>query len=102
MSFFLGALIDEIVALQVAVPPTAKALNWFCCQPEMSAVFPLFFLSKEMKNPTCSSLYLNQNRGVFGIGSAIYFTQSSSDPRDLNSIKRFIMTPNIFQILISF
>ncbi|KAJ0096045.1 hypothetical protein Patl1_16607 [Pistacia atlantica] len=67
-----------VLRFQIAVPPSAKALNWFCCQPESSAVFPVFFLSKEMENPTCKSLYLNQTRGVFGIGTAIYFTHSSS------------------------
>lgn len=77
-----------ILRFQVAVPPSAKALNWFCCQPESSGVFPVFFLSKEMENPTCQSLYWTKIRGVFGIGSAIYFTHSSScGPRDMSSMK---------------
>ncbi|XP_024934015.3 protein PHYLLO, chloroplastic isoform X2 [Ziziphus jujuba] len=63
---------------QVAVPPSAKALDWFCCQPESSEVFPVFFMSKETKNPDCKSLYVNETRGVFGIGSAVHFTRSSS------------------------
>lgn len=57
---------------QVAVPPSAKAFEWFCCQPESGGVFPLFFLSKE-ENPTYKSLALGRTRGAFGIGAAIYF-----------------------------
>ncbi|GMN38911.1 hypothetical protein TIFTF001_008132 [Ficus carica] len=63
---------------QVAVPPSAKALNWFCSQPESSAVFPLFFVSKETSDPSYKSLLLNETRGVFGIGSAVYFARDSS------------------------
>ncbi|KAK6133984.1 hypothetical protein DH2020_032275 [Rehmannia glutinosa] len=47
---------------QLAVPPSAKALNWFCSQPEASDVFPLFFLSNE-ENPTYKSLSLGRTRG---------------------------------------
>ncbi|OMO72203.1 Menaquinone biosynthesis protein MenD [Corchorus olitorius] len=77
-----------ILRFQVAVPPSAKALNWFCSQPESSAVFPLFFLSKEINSPSCKSLYLNTARGVFGIGAAVSFTNSSSVQRELSSIRR--------------
>ncbi|PIN25904.1 Isochorismate synthase [Handroanthus impetiginosus] len=58
---------------QLAVPPSAKALNWFCSQPETSKVFPLFFISNEKENPTYKSLSLGRTRGVFGIGSAVNF-----------------------------
>ncbi|XP_071926844.1 protein PHYLLO, chloroplastic-like isoform X2 [Coffea arabica] len=58
---------------QVAVPPSAKALNWFCSQPESDGVFPQFYLSKEKENPTYKSLALGRTRGVFGIGSALSF-----------------------------
>ncbi|PKI64425.1 hypothetical protein CRG98_015150 [Punica granatum] len=74
----------------VAVPPGAKALNWFCCQPEASQVFPLFFISKD-EDQSYKSLLLNETRGVFGCGAAAYFTDSSS--RNLNgqsSIKRYL------------
>ena len=78
------------VYLQVAVPPGPKALNWFCCQPELS-VYPLFFLSKNTDNPTYKSLYLNGSRGVFGIGAAIYFTNSAScTSREQNLTKRWV------------
>ncbi|XP_047960192.1 protein PHYLLO, chloroplastic isoform X1 [Salvia hispanica] len=61
---------------QLAVPPSAKALNWFCSQPESSKVFPLFFLSSDKENPTYESLSLGRTRGVFGIGSAVSFKGS--------------------------
>ncbi|EXB44935.1 Protein PHYLLO [Morus notabilis] len=76
---------------QVAVPPSAKALNWFCSQPESSAVFPLFFLSKETNDPSYKSLLLNETRGVFGIGSAVYFARDSSSAcGDRTQTKRYL------------
>ncbi|GMP83014.1 hypothetical protein CsSME_00037095 [Camellia sinensis var. sinensis] len=74
---------------QVAVPPSAKALNWFCCQPESLGVFPQFFLSKEKDDPTFRSLSLSGVRGVFGIGTAVLFKGSSScASAEWSSIKR--------------
>ncbi|KAI7980528.1 hypothetical protein LOK49_Contig138G00010 [Camellia lanceoleosa] len=76
---------------QVAVPPSAKALNWFCCQPESSGVFPQFFLSKEKDNPTFRSLSLSGVHGVFGIGTAVLFKGSSScASSEWSSIKRYL------------
>lgn len=75
---------------QVMVPPSSKALSWFCCQPESSEVFPLIFVSKKMDDPTCKSLYVNGSRGVFGIGTAVSFVHSSLGNKSL--IKRFIST----------
>ncbi|CAN6675731.1 unnamed protein product [Malus baccata var. baccata] len=71
---------------QVAVPPSAKALNWFCSQPETSAVYPLFFIGKDAENPSYKSLYANETRGVFGIGAAVHFAPSSSS----SSVKRYL------------
>lgn len=75
------------------MPPSAKALNWFCCQPQSSGVFPQFFISNETENSTYNSLSLNGTRGVFGVGAALYFTRSSSSsscmPGGLNSIPRY-------------
>ncbi|KAL4281360.1 hypothetical protein GQ457_03G011440 [Hibiscus cannabinus] len=79
-----------VLRFQVAVPPSAKALNWFCSQPDSSGIFPLFFLSKETTRPTCKSLYLNTTRGIFGIGASISFTDSSCVPGELSSSKRFL------------
>lgn len=79
MSFFLS---------QVAVPPSPKALSWFCCQPELSGVFPLMFLSKNTDDPTLKSLLVNGSRGVFGIGAAVSFAHSSCGKQSL--IKRLV------------
>ncbi|MBA0738559.1 hypothetical protein Gogos_011896 [Gossypium gossypioides] len=84
-----------VLRFQVAVPPSAKALNWFCSQPESSAVFPMFFLSKETISPTCKSLYLNKVSGVFGIGAAISFTNSICIPGGLSSTKRFLSNDSV-------
>ncbi|XP_015952579.1 protein PHYLLO, chloroplastic isoform X1 [Arachis duranensis] len=73
---------------QVAVPPSPKALNWFCSQPELSGVYPLIYLSKNVDNPTLKSLYVNGSRGLFGIGSAVSFSRSSSGKPSM--IKRYI------------
>ncbi|KAE9597954.1 putative 2-succinyl-5-enolpyruvyl-6-hydroxy-3-cyclohexene-1-carboxylic-acid synthase [Lupinus albus] len=73
---------------QVAVPPSPKALSWFCCQPESSGVFPLIFVSKNMDNPTFKALHVNGSRGVFGIGTAVSFAHSS--PRKQSLIRRFV------------
>ncbi|XP_016572692.2 protein PHYLLO, chloroplastic isoform X3 [Capsicum annuum] len=63
---------------QVGVPPSAKSLNWFCCQPESSGVFPQFFLSKERENPSCKSFVSSHARGIFGIGASINLKGFSS------------------------
>ncbi|KAH9707761.1 protein PHYLLO [Citrus sinensis] len=82
-----------VLRFQVAVPPSAKALDWFCRQPESSEVFPVFFLSRDMENPTSKSLYLNQNRGVFGIGAAVYFTHPAwCDSEERTKPKRYLST----------
>lgn len=75
--------------LQVAVPPSTRALLWFCCQPESSEVYPIFFLSNE-KDATIKSLYLNDTRGVFGIGTAIYFASLASTSSKRSTLKRFL------------
>ncbi|XP_072072175.1 uncharacterized protein [Arachis hypogaea] len=41
------------------------------CQPELSVVYPLRYLSKNVDNPTLKSLYVNGSCGLFGIGSAV-------------------------------
>ncbi|KAL6349813.1 hypothetical protein AAG906_001700 [Vitis piasezkii] len=76
---------------QVAVPPSAKAMNWFFSQPLSSAVFPLFFLSKETENLIFKSLSLGGTCGVFGIGAAVRFTcPSFSTLGGQNSFKRYL------------
>lgn len=80
------------------MPPSAKALNWFCSQPESSAVYPLFFISKDTENPSLKSLYVNETRGVFGIGAAVYYTPSSFSSSS-SRIKRFVYVPLLCCIL---
>ncbi|XP_010513676.1 PREDICTED: protein PHYLLO, chloroplastic-like, partial [Camelina sativa] len=67
-----------VLRFQVAVPPRAKALFWFCSQPTSSSVFPVFFLSKETVEPSYKSLYVKEPHGVFGIGNAFSFVHPSS------------------------
>ncbi|GER31893.1 2-succinyl-5-enolpyruvyl-6-hydroxy-3-cyclohexene-1-carboxylate synthase [Striga asiatica] len=76
---------------QLAVPPSAKALNWFCSQPDQSNIFPLFFLSNE-ENPTYNSLSLGRTRGIFGIGSAVVFKDCSPHGAGKDSnIRRYLL-----------
>ncbi|XAR65340.1 2-succinyl-5-enolpyruvyl-6-hydroxy-3-cyclohexene-1-carboxylic-acid synthase [Bertholletia excelsa] len=80
---------------QVAVPPSAKALNWFCRQPASSGVFPQFFLSKEQDNPTFKSLLLGEVRGVFGIGAALLFKGTSCFSAEWNSLRRYLSVDSV-------
>ena len=83
------------------MPPSAKALNWFCCQPESSSVFPMFFISKDSNEPSYKSLVLNETRGVFGIGSAVCFKRNSSgDSGERTRPKRFVSLPFQFPVLL--
>ena len=74
--------------VQVAVPPSPKALNWFCSLPELDGVFPRFFLSKETEDASFKNLYLHRTRGVFGLGSAICFEACA--PENQKRIRRFM------------
>ncbi|KAK4779911.1 hypothetical protein SAY87_016017 [Trapa incisa] len=79
-----------LLRFQVAVPPSAKALHLFCCQPESSQVYPVFFISKD-EDQSYKSLLLNETRGVFGSGAAAYFTGPSSHTMNgHSSIKRYL------------
>ncbi|XP_009127684.1 protein PHYLLO, chloroplastic isoform X1 [Brassica rapa] len=76
-----------VLRFQVAVPPRAKALFWFCSQPVSSGVFPVFFLSKDTVEPSYKSLYVKEPHGVFGIGDALSFLHHS---KGHSSIKTFL------------
>nr|GMC71806.1 protein PHYLLO, chloroplastic isoform X2 [Ipomoea batatas] len=66
-------------------------MNWFCYQPESSAVFPIIFLSKERDHSTYKSLALGRTHGVFGIGSAINFKgPSSATAGELSESGRYV------------
>lgn len=81
------------------MPPSPKALSWFCCQPESSAVFPLIFVSKNVDNPTCKSLFVNGSRGVFGVGAAVSFVHSSAG-NNKSLIKRSVTSTKILFLLV--
>ncbi|KAJ6772110.1 2-SUCCINYL-5-ENOLPYRUVYL-6-HYDROXY-3-CYCLOHEXENE-1-CARBOXYLATE SYNTHASE [Salix koriyanagi] len=77
-----------VFRFQVAVPPSPKALNWFCSLPESDGVFPRFFLSKETEDASFKNLYLHRTRGVFGLGSAICFEACA--PENQKRIRRYL------------
>ncbi|KAK6931406.1 Thiamine pyrophosphate enzyme, C-terminal TPP-binding [Dillenia turbinata] len=71
-----------ILRIQVAVPPSAKALNLFWAQDENSLLFPQFYLSRKEISLDCT-------REVFGIGAAVEFmTSSSCSSGEWKSFKR--------------
>ncbi|XP_010551342.1 PREDICTED: protein PHYLLO, chloroplastic isoform X2 [Tarenaya hassleriana] len=87
---------NGVMRFQVAVPPSAKALQWFCRQPSSSGVYPVFFLSKETDDPSPKSIYFKEPRGVFGIGTAISFRHPScQEPGKQSMIKRFLSDDSI-------
>ncbi|XP_054809027.1 protein PHYLLO, chloroplastic isoform X2 [Prosopis cineraria] len=91
------------VRFQVAVPPSPKALSWFCCQPESSGVFPQIYLSKNSDNPTCKSLHVNGRRGVFGVGAAASFTRHSSHNMGKQSLfKRYVSSDSTLVVAYGF
>ncbi|CAF1905444.1 unnamed protein product [Brassica napus] len=79
-----------VLRFQVAVPPRAKALFWFCSQPVSSGVFPVFFLSKDdtLEDPCYKSLYVKEPHGIFGIGDALSFLHHSKAGQ--TTIKTFL------------
>ncbi|KAH9607030.1 hypothetical protein KSS87_013805 [Heliosperma pusillum] len=83
------------VRFQVAVPPTASALNWFCCQPESSGVFPQFYLSKQSETLKNEPALSSKSRGVFGIGAAVCFRHSTSSADNWNSFRRYLLVESL-------
>ncbi|KAK9105308.1 hypothetical protein Scep_022152 [Stephania cephalantha] len=80
-----------IVRIQVFVPPSAKALRLLCGQPQLSGVFPQFYLSKQNLDETTVDLHsLSGTLGLSGFGAAVYFRGSSRDSREWRSIKRYL------------
>lgn len=80
-----------ILELQVLVSPSAKAFDWFCCQPESSGIFPQFFISNNIENSTSMSPSLDRIRGVLGIGAAVCFKGPySCASADYVSFKRLL------------
>lgn len=91
-----------MITFEVAVPPSAKALNWFFGQHDKAGVFPLFFLSKN-ENPSYKTLALGKTRGVFGIGAAIYFKgYYSHTSMSYTELKRYSSTESAFPLVYGF
>ncbi|KAK9114479.1 hypothetical protein Syun_021276 [Stephania yunnanensis] len=87
-----------IVRIQVFVPPSAKALRLLCGQPQLSGVFPQFYLSKQNLDETTVDLHsLSGTLGLSGFGAAVYFRGSSRDSREWRSIKRSEESPPILR-----
>ncbi|KAK9162430.1 hypothetical protein Syun_003332 [Stephania yunnanensis] len=74
-----------IVRIQVFVPPSAKALRLLCGQPQLSGVFPQFYLSKQNLDETTVDLhslsYPNESR-------TSKFENSVSGTLDLGQVLR--------------
>nr|GFB67827.1 protein PHYLLO, chloroplastic [Tanacetum cinerariifolium] len=74
----------------VAVSPGSRALNWFCSQNPSLEVFPQFFVSTGVENPTNKLLTFNRTRGIYGIGAALYIrSPCSSDSVEHIPISRY-------------
>lgn len=74
---------------QIAVSPGSRALNWFCSQNPSLEVFPQFFVSTGVENPTNKFLTFNRTRGVYGIGAALYISPCSSDSVEQIPLTRY-------------
>ncbi|KAL8128672.1 hypothetical protein V2J09_017827 [Rumex salicifolius] len=86
------ATCSGLIRFEVAVPPRAKALSWFCTEPEPSEVFPQFYVSKESNMATHQSIDLNNSLGIFGIGAAVDFGHlSSGDIGNMYLFHRYLM-----------
>ncbi|XP_026381047.1 protein PHYLLO, chloroplastic-like isoform X1 [Papaver somniferum] len=81
-----------ILRFQVAVPPSTKACNWLCNQPQTPEVFPQFYLSKMDVDKEGVDLHLpNGLLGVSGVGAAAQFTCKTTDAsKERSSIKRYL------------
>nr|XP_043623438.1 protein PHYLLO, chloroplastic [Erigeron canadensis] len=73
-------LADNVTAgmyrFQIAVSPGPKALSWFCSQDPSLGVYPQFFITTGVENPTNKVLSFSRTRGIFGLGAAVYIKSS--------------------------
>ncbi|XP_038988053.1 protein PHYLLO, chloroplastic isoform X7 [Phoenix dactylifera] len=80
-----------VLRIQVAVPPSTKALNWLCCQCKELSVFPQFyFLARQTREQSLELASLNGMVEVSGIGTAIYVHGSSHTRKGCNLIARYL------------
>ncbi|CAA6675194.1 unnamed protein product [Spirodela intermedia] len=71
------SLASGVLRLQIAVPPSIKAVNWLFSQHSSSKIFPQFFLSTNKKDDTAPLSLPDGLLGVSGIGAAVYIAGSS-------------------------
>ncbi|KAJ0986775.1 hypothetical protein J5N97_005131 [Dioscorea zingiberensis] len=80
-----------VLRLQVAVPPSTKALSWLFYQQRSLVVFPQFYLLKEpYAHSSCGLNPINSVPAVSGLGAAIYFQGSSHIQRGYNLVARYL------------
>lgn len=84
-----------MIRFEVAVPPSANACEWFCSQPGTSGVFPQFYICKELEKTPHQSALASKNYGIFGIGAAVDFRQSSFSSGDWNSFRRYLLVDSL-------
>lgn len=84
-----------MIRFEVAVPPSANACEWFCSQPGTSGVFPQFYICKELEKTRHQSALASKNYGIFGIGAAVDFRQSSFSSGDWNSFRRYLLVDSL-------
>lgn len=63
--------------LQVRIPPSAGAVDWFYSQYSYAGVFPQFLFSLKNNKSTTNTALLNGPVSVSGVGAAIYIQGSS-------------------------
>ncbi|CAA6670668.1 unnamed protein product [Spirodela intermedia] len=71
------SLASGVLRLQIAVPPSIKAVNWLFSQHSSSKIFPQFFLSTNKKDDPVPLSLPDGLLGVSGIGAAVYIAGSS-------------------------
>ncbi|KAM2037436.1 hypothetical protein ACFX1T_011145 [Malus domestica] len=76
---------EAVEELKLNPPSTCTGIHRF--QVIKNLRYPLFFMGKDVENPSYKSLYVNETRGVFGIGAAVHFAPSSSS----SSFKRLVL-----------
>ena len=84
--------------MQIAVSPGSRALNWFCSQNPSLEVFPQFFVSTGVENPTNKLLTFNRTRGIYGIGAALYIR----GPCSSDSVEQIPLSRSIFLFILLF
>ena len=73
--------------LQVRIPHSIRAVNWFCSQVNFTGVFPQFFISLRNNEEVREMASLDGIIGVSGVGAAIYLQGYSYTSKEKNLIR---------------